>query len=72
VDTRGGSKGWAIAGALLALWAVGLRINNALQYPLHFGFDAPANWEYISGLLKSWRLPAPGDGWSTSHPPLLY
>lgn len=72
MDTRGGSKGWAIAGALLALWAVGLRINNALQYPLHFGFDAPANWEYISGLLKSWRLPAPGDGWSTSHPPLFY
>jgi hypothetical protein len=54
------------------LFAVGIRINNALLYPLHFGFDAPANWDYIAGLLTSWSLPAPGDGWSTSHPPLFY
>lgn len=54
------------------LFAVGVRINNALLYPLHFGFDAPANWDYIAGLLTSWSLPAPGDGWSTSHPPLFY
>lgn len=72
VDTRGGSRVWAIAGAILALWAVGIRINNALFYPLHFGFDAPANWDYIARLLTSWNLPAPGDGWSTSHPPFFY
>ncbi|MCH7867317.1 MAG: glycosyltransferase family 39 protein [Myxococcales bacterium] len=72
MDIRGGSRTWVIAGALLALWAVGIRVNNALFYPLHFGFDAPANWDYIASLLTSWRLPAPGDGWSTSHPPLFY
>jgi hypothetical protein len=68
----GGRRFWAILGALLALWATGIRINNAIQYPLHFGFDAPANWDYIAGLLTSWKLPNPGEGWSTAHPPLFY
>ena len=51
---------------------MGIRINNAIQYPLHYGFDASANWDYIAGLLFSWRLPAPGEGWSTAHPPFFY
>lgn len=57
---------------MLALCAVAIRINNAFLYPLHFGFDAPANWEYIAKLLGSWRLPAPDEGWSTAHPPFFY
>ncbi len=71
VDRRSG-RVWAIAGALLALWAAGIRVNNAFLFPIHFGFDAPANWDYVAGLLSSWRLPAPEEGWSTSHPPLFY
>lgn len=71
VETRGG-RVWAIAGALLAFWAAGIRVNNAFLFPIHFGFDAPANWDYIARLLTSWTLPAPGEGWSTSHPPLFY
>jgi len=71
VETRD-RRFWAIAGALLAFWATGIRINNAIVYPLHYGFDAPANWDYIARLLTSWRLPTPGEGWSTAHPPLFY
>ncbi len=57
---------------LLAATAALIRINNAILYPIHFGFDAPANWEYIERLMRSWALPAPGEGWSTSHPPFFY
>jgi hypothetical protein len=71
VDTRG-RRFWAIAGALLALWAAGIRINNAILFPLHYGFDATANWDYIARLLTSWELPDPSEGWSTAHPPLFY
>lgn len=61
-----------MAGVLLALCAIAIRINNAFQYSLHFGFDAPANWEYIERLLWTWKLPAPDEGWSTAHPPFFY
>jgi hypothetical protein len=60
------------AGAVLVLLAIAIRVHNAIHYPLHYGFDAPANWDYIAQLLTSWRLPAPGEGWSTSHPPFFY
>ncbi|MCP5039505.1 MAG: glycosyltransferase family 39 protein [bacterium] len=63
---------WIGVGAGLAIAAIAIRVNNAILYPLHFGFDGPANWEYIQLLLSSWRLPAPGEGWSTSHPPFFY
>jgi hypothetical protein len=60
--------------ALLALLAAGtaLRAWNLLHYPVDMGFDASANWDYISRLVAAWRLPAPGEGWSTAHPPLFY
>jgi len=63
---------WIGVGALLVLVAAAIRVHNAIHYPLHFGFDAPANWEYIQHLLVSWRLPRPDEGWSTAHPPLFY
>lgn len=60
--------------ALVALLALGtlLRAWNLLQYPAPMGFDAQGNWDYIARLILEWRLPAPGDGWSTAHPPLFY
>ncbi len=61
---------WWGTGVVLA--AVVIRIHNAFHYPLHFGFDAPANWDYIQHLLSSWRLPRPDEGWSTAHPPFFY
>ncbi len=57
---------------MLAAWAASIRVSNAFLYPIHFGFDAPANWEYIQILMSSWTMPDPGEGWSTSHPPLFY
>jgi len=56
----------------LGLVALAIRVHNAIHYPLHFGFDAPANWDYIEHLLSSWRLPRPDEGWSTAHPPFFY
>lgn len=71
VQTQHGRQ-WAIGGAVLVLCAAAIRFHNAFHYPLHFGFDAPANWDYIAHLLTSWRLPSPGEGWSMSHPPFFY
>jgi 4-amino-4-deoxy-L-arabinose transferase-like glycosyltransferase len=67
-----GRRSWLIACGLLAAIAVAIRVNNAFLYPLHYGFDAPANWEYIHQLMSDWTMPAPGEGWSTSHPPFFY
>ncbi len=67
-----GRSSWLIACALLAASAVAIRVNNAILYPLHYGFDAPANWDYIHQLMSDWTIPAPGAGWSTSHPPFFY
>ena len=66
------SKGWAAAG--LALFATGtaIRINNALEYPINLGFDAPENWRYVHQLIHNWALPAPDADWATSHPPFFY
>jgi 4-amino-4-deoxy-L-arabinose transferase-like glycosyltransferase len=60
--------------ATLAIFMVGaaIRVNNVLQYPIAFGYDANENWDYIRGLFHSWVLPAPDAGWSTAHPPLFY
>jgi hypothetical protein len=60
--------------ALAALFAAGalLRVWNLLQYPVDMGFDAQGNWDYVGRLMLDWHLPAPGDGWSTAHPPLFY
>jgi hypothetical protein len=52
------------AGALLRAW-------NLLHYPVYMGFDANGNWDYIALLIADWRLPAPGESWSTAHPPLF-
>jgi hypothetical protein len=52
--------------------ALGVRIYNAYHYPLGWGFDAEENWRYIAGLMRSWALPDPDEGWSTAHPPLFY
>jgi hypothetical protein len=61
----------------IAVWmsfaaAVAVRIHNALAYPPEWGFDGMFNWEYIEALRRSWHLPAPDAGWSTSDPPLYF
>jgi hypothetical protein len=53
------------AGALLRAW-------NLFRYPVDMGFDAQGNWDYIARLIADWHLPAPGEGWSTGHPPLFF
>jgi hypothetical protein len=60
--------------ALVALFAAGvlLRAWNLFRYPVNMGFDAQGNWNYVARLVAEWRLPAPGEGWSTAHPPLFY
>lgn len=58
--------------ALVVAIGIAIRINNAFLYPIDYGFDAPANWEYVARLLDSWALPAPDSGWSTAHPPFFY
>lgn len=62
--------GWLLLG--LSVLAVAIRCNNAIHYPIGWGFDAEGNWSYIARLLQSWALPAPDADWSTSHPPLFY
>lgn len=59
---------------LVAVVVVGvlMRLHNLTHYPLLWGFDASENWAYVKRLLESWRLPAPDEGWATSHPPLFY
>jgi len=60
--------------ALVALLGAGtlLRAWNLLRYPVDMGFDAKGNWDYIARLIADWHLPAPGEGWSTAHPPFFY
>lgn len=62
----------AVAFLLLFAVAAAQRAWNLFHYPVDMGFDAEGNWEYIAMLLQDWRLPAPGEGWSTAHPPLFY
>jgi hypothetical protein len=61
-----------IVGIALALAATAARLHNAVMYPEDLGFDALGNWQYIHRLMGDWTLPAPGDGWATSHPPFFY
>lgn len=49
-----------------------MRANNASVYQLHWGFDAPWNWEYVEHLTRTWELPAPHAGWSYAQPPLFF
>ena len=63
---------WALAGLLILAAGVLIRVSNAFNYPINLGFDAPENWRYIHSLMHDWSLPAPGEDWSTSHPPLFY
>ena len=60
--------------ALVTLFGAGtlLRAWNLLRYPADMGFDANGNWDYIVLLIADWRLPAPGESWSTAHPPFFY
>ena len=60
-----------VAGVALVV-AVAMRISNAVQYKMLWGFDALYNWHYIDRLTHSWQLPAPDADWSTAHPPLFY
>jgi len=57
---------------LLLLVAGAMRANNASVYQLHWGFDAPWNWEYVEHLTRTWELPAPHAGWSYAQPPLFF
>ncbi len=52
--------------------AAGIRIHNALHYPILYGFDSGPNWRYIRQLTDSWALPELDAHWSTGHPPLFY
>lgn len=61
-----------LAGVLLAIAGVAIRINNAFRYPPRWGFDAMFNERYVERLLGSFALPAPDTDWSTAHPPLFY
>ena len=63
---------YAATGLLLGLAGIAIRVNNALRYRTHLGFDANFNWEYIQALMQSWALPDPDAGWSTARPPLFY
>lgn len=63
---------WTTAGLLLAALGVAIRVNNAIAYKVFWGFDELGNWGYVRRLMRSWELPAPDAGWSTSHPPLFY
>ncbi|MFQ5515248.1 MAG: hypothetical protein ACE5FG_12555 [Myxococcota bacterium] len=69
---RGRLGSAATAGIALAAVGVAIRVNNALRYPTNWGFDARFNWEYIEHLMSAWTLPAPGELWASSHPPLFY
>ncbi len=61
-----------LVAAVALVVGVAMRINNAVQYEMLWGFDALYNWHYIERLTQSWQLPAPDAGWSTAHPPLFY
>lgn len=63
---------WTFAGLFILALGIAIRVSNAFQYPINLGFDAPENWRYIHRLMHIWSLPAPGEDWSTSHPPLFY
>ena len=63
---------WTVLTVAILVVGVLVRIHNLLHYPLLWGFDASENWAYVQRLLESWRLPAPDEGWATSHPPLFY
>ena len=62
---------WIAAGSLLAA-GIAIRVHNAFEYKILWGFDAKYNWRYIRRLLMSWELPAPDSDWATAHPPLFY
>ena len=67
-----GSSAFVAGVILLGLVAGAMRANNASVYQLHWGFDAPWNWEYVEHLTHTWELPAPHEGWSYAQPPLFF
>jgi len=68
----GTQRRWLIAMAVATILGVAIRVSNAFVYPIDMGYDAGGNWDYIAMLLRSWALPAPGQGWATAHPPFFY
>ena len=48
----------------MTVLGVGVRLNNALDYPIGQCFDAIAWWTYVSLLLETWTLAAPDAGWA--------
>lgn len=67
-----GPVAWPVVVAALFVLALVQLGWNLVRYPVEMGFDAHGNWQYIASLIARWHLPAPGDGWSTAHPPLFY
>jgi len=67
-----GRKVFIVAFGVAVVVAVMQRIANAFLYPMFWGFDSSANWDYIKLLTHSWALPAPDAAWATAHPPLFY
>jgi len=71
-DGRPGRVASWLIPALLLFIGIAIRVNNAFQYTLLWGFDAKFNWQYIRMLFFDWSLPGPDAGWSTHHPPLFF
>jgi hypothetical protein len=60
--------GWSVALAV----SVGVRLWNALEGPLMWGYDAWGHVAYVLFLDLYRGLPWPDQGWSYFHPPLHY
>ncbi len=65
-------RGMFLLAGVALLVGIAMRIQNALEYTLLWGFDSYFNWQYIVYLTKTWTLPAPDALWSSAHPPFYY
>lgn len=74
-DSGGGRRqagGWLALIALLFLAAAAMRVHNASDFFIDYGFDATFNWEYVDELTRDWSLPAPDRYWSAARPPAFF
>ncbi len=75
----GNHKGWAwmrpspsaVRWVLIGLWAL-LAINNIMKLDLDKGYDAPAHYEYIDYVSRTWHVPLATQGWQMFQSPLYY
>ncbi|MEM7411687.1 MAG: hypothetical protein AAF430_15765 [Myxococcota bacterium] len=64
--------GWRVAGCALWAIAVAVRVWEAWQAPLLWGYDAWGHVSYVLFLDTFRALPWADQGWSYFHPPLHY